>query len=140
AQPDNNYAESTETISTIKNSHQYHLSALVTPRNLGLTGFPEPAYNEPEPPNIKGLCVAHCAAPVMCWSAATSGAPVLQYQIEWDTNPIGAFNTYQFIVTDPTATTAVIPDQYNIDPSVTWYYRIRSVNDNGASQPSNVLS
>ena len=139
AQPDAKYVEPTETMASIQNYRQYHLSALIAPRNLGLTGFPEPAYNEPEPPAITSLCVVHCAAPVICWSTSSTGAPVLEFIIEWDTNPLGSFSAHQFTIADPTATSAILPDD-GIDPSATWWYRIRAINDNGSSQPSNSYS
>ncbi len=52
ANPDAGYSQKTESIASIKNYRQYQLSALVVPRNLGLTGFPEPSNVVPGPPTI----------------------------------------------------------------------------------------
>jgi prepilin-type N-terminal cleavage/methylation domain-containing protein len=139
ANPEPNYTQKTETIASIKNYRQYLLSALVVPRNLGLTGFPEPSNSTPAPPTIKGICVAACAAPVICWTPPTGGGPVQQYRIEWDTNTNGAFAS-SLTIADPTATTAIIPDNGTMNPSLTWYYHIIAQNDNGSSTPSQFIS
>lgn len=134
ANPEPNYTQPTETIATIKNYRQYPLAALIVPRNLGMTGFPEPTGSAPAPPTITSICAAHCAAPVICWTAPAGGGPVMQYRIQWDTNLNGAFTNF-LLITDPSAVTAIIPDNGIIDPSVTWYYRILAENDDGASTP-----
>jgi len=139
ANPDAGYSQKTETIARIKNYKQYQLSALVVPRNLGLTGFPEPSNVVPSPPTITGICTAACAAPVICWTAPTGGGPVEQYRIEWDSNPNGSF-TSSLTITDPTATSATIQDIGLIDPSVTWFYHILAQNENGTSLPSQPMS
>jgi prepilin-type N-terminal cleavage/methylation domain-containing protein len=140
ANPENGYSQKTETITGIKSYRQYSLSALVVPRNLGLTGFPEPSSAFPAPPTITGICAAACAAPVICWTPPTGGGPVEQYRIEWDSNQSGAYANYM-IVTDPSATKAVILDTGLIDPSITWYYHIYAQNENGLSlTPSNRVS
>ena len=140
ANPENAYSQKTEAIASIKNYRQYSLSALVVPRNLGLTGFPEPSNLFPASPTITGICAAACAAPVVCWTPPTGGGPVEQYRIEWDSNPAGAFAN-SMTITDPSARQAVILDTGLIDPSVTWYYRMYAQNENGFSvSPSNVVS
>jgi prepilin-type N-terminal cleavage/methylation domain-containing protein len=140
ANPENGYSQKTETIATIKSYRQYSLSALVVPRNLGLSGFPEPSSATPAPPTITGICAAACAVPVICWTAPTGGGPVEQYRIEWDSTPGGAFAN-SLIITDPSATKAIIIDTGVINPSTTWYYRMYAQNENGLSQPpSNVVS
>ncbi|HSY47826.1 MAG TPA: prepilin-type N-terminal cleavage/methylation domain-containing protein [Thermoanaerobaculia bacterium] len=139
ANPDPSYSLKTETIASIKSYRQYQLSALVVPRNLGLTGFPEPSNSAPSPPTITGICSAACAAPVICWAPPAGGGAVEQYRIEWDTNVNGAFAS-SLTITDPSATTAIIPDTGAIDPSLTWYYHIIAQNENGSSLPSQVMS
>lgn len=135
ANPEPNYVQKTETIARIKNYRQYQLQALIVPRNLGLTGFPEPSSVVPAPPTITGICTAACAAPVICWTPPTGGGPVSQYRIEWDTNSLGAYAN-SLTITDPSATSAIIPDTGSIDPSLTWYYHILAQNDNGSSLAS----
>jgi len=139
ANPENGYAQKTETIARIKNYKQYSLSALVVPRNLGLTGFPEPSNVVPTPPTITGICAAACAAPMICWTPPTGGGPVEQYRIEWDSNVNGAF-VNALIITDPSAVKAVIPDVGLMDPSITWFYHILAQNENGTSLPSQPMS
>jgi prepilin-type N-terminal cleavage/methylation domain-containing protein len=139
ASPEPNYAQKSETIATIKNYRQYTLSALVVPRNIGLTGFPEPSNTAPGSPAIRGICVAACAAPVICWTAPTGGGPVLQYRIEWDTSLNGSFSNF-VNVADPTATSLIIPDNGSMDPSLTWYYHVIAQNDNGSSTPDQYVT
>ena len=136
ANPEPSYTQPTESIARIKNYRQYPLSALIVPRNLGLTGFPEPSNSAPSVPVITGICTAHCAAPVICWTPPTGGGPVEQYRIEWDTVPTGSFPN-SLIIADPTAVTAIISDNGIMDPSLTWYYRIFAQNDNGSSPAQN---
>ena len=139
ANPDPSYTQKTETIASIKNYRQYQLSALVVPRNFGLTGFPEPSNVVPTPPTITGICAAACAAPVICWLPPTGGGPVEQYRIEWDSNSNGAFLN-ALVITDPSATMAIIPDTGALDPSVTWYYHVIAQNENGSSLPSQPMN
>jgi prepilin-type N-terminal cleavage/methylation domain-containing protein len=139
ANPDMTYVNPTETIGAIKSYRQYQLSALIVPRNLGLTGFAEPSYIPPAPPTISGMCVSACAAPVICWTAPTTGGPVLQYTIEWDTVTAGPFAN-SFVVTDMTINSIVLKDDGVMDPSRTWYYRMTAQNNNGSSAPSDLFS
>jgi prepilin-type N-terminal cleavage/methylation domain-containing protein len=131
-QPDGGYTHPTETVARVKNYRQYQLRALVVPRNLGLTGFPEPNYSAPGPPTVSGACVGHCNAPIICWDPPATGGPVLEYRVEWDTNQIGTFAN-AVVVTDPAARSATLPDLGG-DPSITWYYRVVAVNENGAAE------
>jgi prepilin-type N-terminal cleavage/methylation domain-containing protein len=133
--PEPGYTHPTETVASIKNYKQYSLTSLIVPRNLGLTGFPEPSYTPPGSPTITGICTGHCAAPVITWSAPTTGGPVLEYKILSDTNQNGAY-TNTFVIPDSAATSAVMPDD-GTDPSVIHYYKVLAVNDNGSS-PSDV--
>ena len=139
ANPEPSYTQKTETIARIKNYRQYQLSALIVPRNLGLTGFPEPVNAVPAPPTLTGICTAACAAPVLCWNAPIGGGPTLEYRIEWDTSASGSFSNF-IRISDPSATTAIIPDDGLINPSLTWYYHILAVNEIGPSIPSQILS
>lgn len=139
ANPDNEYVNPTETMASLKSYRQYQLQALIVPRNFGLTGFPEPSYIPPGPPTITGMCVSACAAPMICWAPPVTGGPVLQYRIEWDTQLNGAFSN-SLIITDPTQTTVTLQDDGVMDPSRTWLYHIIALNDNGASQPSDLFS
>jgi prepilin-type N-terminal cleavage/methylation domain-containing protein len=139
ANADMNYynTDTTETIAAIKRYHQFSLSSLVVPRNLGLTGFPEPSFLTPSAPTVTGMCTGWCGAPVIYWTAPTSGGPVVEYRVEWDTNQNGTFQNSIYI-TDPKATSAVIPDlNPAADPTIPYYYRVVAINDNGAatSQP-----
>src|SRR5437763_3929368 len=109
ATPDSKYVAPTETIAGIKNYRQYALQSLVVPRNLGLTGFPEPTYNPPAPPTIVGMCVGHCGAPVIYWDPPASAGAVTKYRVEWDTVQNGAF-TNGYDIDDPAARSFVIPD------------------------------
>lgn len=136
ANPDSGYTNPTETIGAIKSYRQYQLSALIVPRNLGLTGFPEPSPGMPGQPTITGMCVSACAAPVICWTPPTAGGPVLQYRIEWDTASGGAFSNF-YNVTDMTVNSVILKDDGVMDPSRTWYYRITAQNNEGAGRPSN---
>lgn len=136
---DPKYTNPTETIGAIKSYRQYQLYALVIPRNFGLHGFPEPSYTPPGPPTITGMCVSACAAPVICWTPPSTGGPVLQYRIEWDTQVNGPFAN-SLVITDPAATTATLPDDGVMDPSRSWLYHVIAVNDNGASVPSDLYS
>lgn len=131
AAPEPGYNNANETITSIKGYKQYKLSSLVVPRNLGLTGFPEPSYAVPAPPTITGACVGHCDAPVLFWSPPVGGGPVYQYQIESDINANFA-TASTVIIGDPSATSAILSDD-GTDPSVTHYYRMYAVNDNGRS-------
>lgn len=133
------YTHPTETIAGIRNYRQYALSSIIVPRNLGKTGFPEPSYNPPGPPTITGMCIGHCGAPAMFWTAPSVGGPILQYRIEWDSNPNGAFNN-SVVLTDASAVSTILADDGVYDVSQTRYYRLRAENDNGASIPSNVFS
>src|SRR6266545_244762 len=136
ASPDlQGYTHPTETIASIQKYRQYALSSLIVPRNLGLTGFPEPNFNAPAPPSIVGMCYGHCGAPVIYWTPPTSGGDVFSYRIEWDTNQLGAF-TSGIDITDPNARSAIIPDDGASDVAVTRYYRMEAINDNGQSPPS----
>jgi prepilin-type N-terminal cleavage/methylation domain-containing protein len=139
ANADSGYTNPTETIGAIKGYRQYRLSALVVPRNFGLSGFQEPSYTPPGPPTITGMCVSACAAPVICWSPPTTGGPVLQYRVEWDTQTGGAFAN-ALVITDTTQFTATIPDDGVTDPSLTWYFHVIAQNDNGSSVPSDLYS
>ncbi|HXH94473.1 MAG TPA: prepilin-type N-terminal cleavage/methylation domain-containing protein [Thermoanaerobaculia bacterium] len=139
ANPDAKYTNPTETIGAIKSYRQYQLSALIVPRNLGLTGFPEPSYTPPGPPTITGVCVSACAVPVICWSPPTTGGPVLQYRIAWDTSTGGSFSS-GVNITDMTINSYVIGDDGVMDPSLTWYYRMTAQNDNGSSVPSDLVA
>lgn len=138
ANPEPGYTQPTESIAAIRNYRQYPLAALVVPRNLGLTGYPEPSNSAPSAPTITGICTSHCAAPVICWTAPSGGGPVSQYRIEWDTNANGAYPNF-LIVTDPAATTAILPDNGVMNPSLVWYYRMFAQNDNGSSPPQNPI-
>lgn len=137
--PDSSYVNPTETIGAIKGYRQYQLSALIVPRNIGLTGFAEPSYIPPGPPSIAGMCASACSAPVICWTAPTTGGPVLQYTIEWDTVTAGPFSN-SFIVTDMTVNSITLKDDGVMDPSRTWYYRMTAQNDNGSSTTSDLYS
>ncbi|HEX3071538.1 MAG TPA: prepilin-type N-terminal cleavage/methylation domain-containing protein [Thermoanaerobaculia bacterium] len=139
ANPDSKYTNATETIAAIKSYRQYQLSALIVPRNLGLTGFPEPSYTPPGPPTITGVCVSACAVPVVCWSAPTTGGPVLQYRLEWDTSTGGSFSN-GVNITDMNISSYVVGDDGVMDPSLTWYYRMTAQNDNGSSVPSDLVA
>ena len=135
ANPDSKYTNPTESIAALKSYRQYQLSALIVPRNLGLTGFPEPSYSKPGPPTITGMCASACAAPVICWTPPTTAGPVLQYRIEWDSAQEGAYAN-SLVITDPAATSAILPDDGVMNPALTWYYRIIAQNDNGDSEHS----
>lgn len=143
ASPEMSYQNPAEQTSTatvggipIQNYRSYSLSSLIVPRNLGKTGFPEPSYNPPGPPIITGMCTGHCGAPLIFWSAPTSGGPVVSYRVEWDTNPNGTFQP-GFSIGDPTARTAQIPDDGSVpDFSQLVYFHVLALNDNGQSQPS----
>ena len=141
ANPDlQGYTNPNEPLAAIKSYRQYALSSIVAPRNLGLTGFPEPAYNPPSPPTITGICTGYCGAPVIYWAPPASGN-VVKYHIEWDSNPNGAFPPSQgFDVNDPTATSAVYLDDGTSDVSLPRYYRMEAINDNGQSAPSQVMA
>jgi prepilin-type N-terminal cleavage/methylation domain-containing protein len=142
SQMDGGYTHPTETIAAIKKYRQYELHALVVPRNLGLTGYPEPTTNAPGQPNITGMCTGACATPFMCWTAPTTGGSVLKYTINWGLSAGGPWDTYSFDVVDPSATSLNIPDDVGppIDPSKTWFYQILAVNDSGAGVASNPYS
>ncbi|MEK6373071.1 MAG: fibronectin type III domain-containing protein [Acidobacteriota bacterium] len=142
AQMDGGYTHPTETIAAIQKYRQYDLHALVVPRNLGLTGYPEPTTHAPGPPTITGMCSGSCATPILCWSAPTTGGAVLKYTVNWGLSALGPWDTYAFDVVDPSATSLNVPDDVGppIDPSKTWFYQIIAVNDSGASQPSNAYS
>jgi len=136
ASPDlQGYTNPTEPIAAIQKYRQYALSSLVVPRNLGMTGFPEPSYNAPAPPTIVGMCLGHCGAPVIYWTPPAAGGEVVSYHIEWDTNQNGGY-TSSIEITDPTATSAILPDDGASDVSLTRYYRMEALNDNGQSPPS----
>ena len=135
ASPEVNYQNPTETNTSFKTYRQFALSSLIVPRNLGKTGFPEPSFNPPGPPEITGACVGHCAAPYITWNPPTAGGPVISYEVQWDTDPNGAFTSVMPIY-DNTARSTVVDDNGVIDPSQIVYYRIVAVNDNGVSVPS----
>ena len=135
ANPDGQYQSPTETITTIQNYREYALQALVVPRNLGLTGFPEPNFQPPGPPSIIGMCTGHCGAPVIYWAAPTTAGDVTKYRVEWDTSQTGAFAN-GVDINDPTATSAILPDDGVSDVSQIWWYRMWSYNDNGRSVAS----
>lgn len=137
ASPEANYQNPTETNTSFKTYRQFALSSLIVPRNLGKQGFPEPSFNPPGPPEITGACVGHCAAPYITWNPPTAGGPVISYEVQWDTDPNGAF-TNAMPITDNTARSTVVNDNGVIDPSTIVYYRIVAVNDNGVSVPSAV--
>lgn len=142
SQPDGKYVHPTETIAAIKNYRQYDLHALVVPRNLGLTGFPEQTTAIPGQPNITGMCVGSCATPFMCWTPPAGGGTVLKYTVQWATSQNGPWDTYSFDIVDGTATSAYIPDDIGppIDPSAQWFYQITAVNENGSGPASNPFS
>jgi prepilin-type N-terminal cleavage/methylation domain-containing protein len=134
ASPDlQGYQNPAETATAFQKYRQYALSSLVVPRNLGKTGFPEPVYAPPGPPTITGMCTGFCGAPVIYWVAPTAGGPVESYQISWDTSATGTFASPHTLNADPSATSAILPDDTVSDPSATWYYRIAAVNSNGSS-------
>ena len=139
ATPTTDYQNPTETNTALKNYREYSLSSLIVPRNLGLQGFPEPSFDPPGKPTITGACTGFCGAPFIAWSKPSSGGPVTSYEVQWDTNPNGRFNCPGVSscpqINDPTLTSATIPDN-NLDPSVTVYYRLVAINDNGPSIPS----
>jgi prepilin-type N-terminal cleavage/methylation domain-containing protein len=135
ASPEANYQNPTETNTSFKTYRQFALSSLIVPRNLGKQGFPEPAYNPPGPPEITGACTGHCAAPFIQWNAPSGGGPVYSYEIQYDTDPNGAFAS-TIPISDPSARSAIIQDNGVSDPSQLIYYRIVALNDNGQSQPS----
>lgn len=141
ANPDlGGYTHPTETIAAIKSYRQYALSSLVAPRNLGKTGFAEPSGLQPAPPNITSICTGYCGAPVISWQAPSGGGPVISYRIEWDVSQLGSFTSY-VMVNDPSLTSYVIPDDGISDVSQTFYYRMWSENENGASLvSSNIVS
>lgn len=132
ANPDNKFQEATETIAAIKNYRQYALQSLVVPRNLGLTGFPEPSFNPPAPPQIVGMCTGHCGAPVIYWQPPSVSGDVTKYRVEWDTLQTGAFSN-GVDINDPTARSAVLPDDGVSDVAQQRWYRMWSYNDNGRS-------
>jgi prepilin-type N-terminal cleavage/methylation domain-containing protein len=136
ATPDAKYVQPGESIAAIQNYRQYALESLVVPRNLGLTGFPEPVYTPPAPPSIVGICVGYCGAPVVYWQPPASSGDVTKYRVEWDTVINGAFTNGQDI-NDPTARSVVMNDDGVSDVSLPRYFRMWSYNDNGQSlQPS----
>jgi prepilin-type N-terminal cleavage/methylation domain-containing protein len=138
ANPDADYSNPTETVAAVRQYRQYVLSSLISPRNLGLSGFPEPSTAVPTPPTVTGICTGYCAAPVIAWTAPAGGGPVQVYDIQWDVTP--AFLTpSEYTIADPTLTTLTLPDQFGIDPSRTYYYRVIARNDNGDSYPSNPM-
>jgi prepilin-type N-terminal cleavage/methylation domain-containing protein len=135
ANPDGKYTIPTETITSIKNYRQYALESLIVPRNLGLTGFPEPAYNPPAPPTIVGMCVGHCGAPVIYWQPPASAGDVTKYRVEWDINQTGSFSS-GLDITDPSLRFATLPDDGISNVSKVTWYRMYSYNDNGRSLAS----
>ena len=141
AQEDGGFVHPTETIAAIRHYRQYELHALVVPRNLGLTGYPEPTTAAPGPPTITGMCTGSCATPVICWMPPATGGSVLKYTLQWGLSATGPW-TYTFDILDTSITTMVIPDDIGtpIDPSKTWYYQMFATNDSGQSQPSNPFS
>jgi prepilin-type N-terminal cleavage/methylation domain-containing protein len=138
SQPDGKYVQPNESIASIQNYRQYALESLVVPRNLGLTGFPEPAYNPPAPPTIVGMCVGYCGAPVVYWEPPASAGDVTKYRVEWDTVQTGAY-TNGMDITDPTARSVVVQDDGVSDVSQLRWYRMWSYNDNGRSLVSSNL-
>jgi prepilin-type N-terminal cleavage/methylation domain-containing protein len=137
--PDLSYQNPDETTTAYKNYREYNLSTLIVPRNLGLQGFPEPSYNPPGPPSITGACVGHCGAPFITWTPPSSGGPVITYEVQWDTDPNGAFSApHTMPINDPSAVSAVVKDSVDLSPSQIIYYRLVAINDNGAGQPSAV--
>ncbi len=134
ASPDLSYANPTETLAAFKNYREYSLQAVIVPRNLGLTGFPEPTNSAPGKPIITGMCTGYCAAPAIAWQPPTTGGVVQKYVIAWDTSSSGCFcPPNNLTIVDPTTVTTVIPDLGGIDPSKTWYYKIQAINDSGST-------
>jgi prepilin-type N-terminal cleavage/methylation domain-containing protein len=136
--PEFSYQNPSETNTAFKNYREYSLSTLLVPRNLGLTGFPEPSFDPPGPPVITGACVGHCGAPFITWRPPSSGGPVVTYDIRWDTDPNGAFTSpHEMPINDASTTSAVVKDSGDLNPAQIIYYRVYAINDNGETRSDN---
>ncbi|HYO76836.1 MAG TPA: prepilin-type N-terminal cleavage/methylation domain-containing protein, partial [Thermoanaerobaculia bacterium] len=95
--PDSRYTNPSETVASLQNYRTYTLQSLVTPRNLGLSGMPEPDASRPGPPTVTSVCVGSCRVTRVRWDPPVTGN-VDTYEVRWDLSATGTFNNIGVVV------------------------------------------
>ncbi|MDQ3281483.1 MAG: fibronectin type III domain-containing protein [Acidobacteriota bacterium] len=134
-QKDAKYTNPTETVDAAKHYRTYNLASLVTPRNLGLSGLPEPATAPPGPPTVTSVCVGACKITRVRWNPPVTGN-VGTYEVRYDTSPTGAFNSVGVVVPGDVVSAPV----FNLVPGTLYYFKVLAINENGREMSQNYLS
>jgi prepilin-type N-terminal cleavage/methylation domain-containing protein len=108
---------------------QYQLSSTIVPRNLGKRGLKELETEAPGAPRITNVCWGACGVAMIQWAAPPTGS-VDSYDIVYDTNPIGQFNsTPEFASAAPPLFSFVD----GLDPNATYYFKVIAKNNIGST-------
>ncbi|HEX8252033.1 MAG TPA: fibronectin type III domain-containing protein, partial [Thermoanaerobaculia bacterium] len=133
--PDSRYTNPSETVATLKNYRTYTLQSLVTPRNLGLSGMPEPDAAPPGPPIVTSVCVGSCRVTRVRWDPPVTGN-VDTYEVRWDLSPTGTFANIGVVVPGDVISAPV----FGLTAGVQHYFRVVAINANGRATSQNTLS
>lgn len=134
-QPDRRYINPTETLPSAQNYRTYNLESLVTPRNLGLSGMAEPDTKPPGPPTVTSVCVGSCNITRVRWNPPIT-ANVETYEVRYDTNPSGAFNSIGVVVPGDVVSAPV----FGLVPGTNYFFKVVAINENGRRISDNSLS
>ncbi|MFZ2490381.1 MAG: prepilin-type N-terminal cleavage/methylation domain-containing protein [Thermoanaerobaculia bacterium] len=130
-QPDNDYTEPNELNTAVQHYRQYTLATTIVPRNLGKRGMREQAIKPPGPATITKVCRGGCGVVYLQWNAPIVNAEfggVDQYQVEWGTSAAGPW------IGNRSVGTALSYSLAGLDPTQTWYVRVKSVNTYGSDE------
>jgi type II secretory pathway pseudopilin PulG len=122
------YVNTAETLTSIENYRQYHLSSLVSPRNINKRGMKEQDTLPPGPPTITQLCTGACGMAYIAWEPhvanAMYGAPD-GYTVTWQPSHLEGWG--------PSAPTTQpflwVP---NLIPNVEYKFRVQAFNGHGS--------
>ncbi|HYK03787.1 MAG TPA: fibronectin type III domain-containing protein [Thermoanaerobaculia bacterium] len=134
-QPDRRYTNPTETLASAKNFRTYNLESLVTPRNLGLSGMPEPDTAVPGPPTVTSVCVGACRVTRVRWNPPLTGN-VETYEVRYDTSPTGSYNNIGVVVPGDVVSAPV----FGLTTGTLYYFKVMAINENGFRLSDNYLS
>jgi prepilin-type N-terminal cleavage/methylation domain-containing protein len=134
SQPDPQYRDVSDPVSSARNFRKYRLESLVVPRNIGKRGLREQDTTPPGPPTLDRVLFGHCCVAKLEWSPPVTGGGAESYAVLWDTDNVGGF-AHPVQVGLTTSMNLVLPD-----PTATYYFAIVATSSFGNSPESNVLS
>jgi prepilin-type N-terminal cleavage/methylation domain-containing protein len=133
---DPSYVNPAETsTSPARKRRTYTLESLITPRNIGLSGFAEPDPNQPGPPSITSVCVGSCNITRVSWDPPVGGN-VNTYEVRWASSAAGPFVNVGVVVPGDVVSAPV----FNLNPGTLYFFKVVAVNENGYAESNNSLS